>query len=952
LTYPLEQLGPGGFQDLTAALAIASFGPGIQSMGAGRDGGRDLLFHGRLAWTGAEPHVGEVWDGYTVFQSKHKAILASKPSENARWLWDQIRIELLSWADPASDRGAMPDFLVFVSNVPLTPTPGSGGYDVIEAKIRGLISSFDDSSRDIGSKDREARRSRQKRLSKLQKWRIWDSNQITALLNAKPDVRAGFPAFFTAADVFANLGAFTDRLPLDELGPALNMHARSALMSDGLIYFDEAGSGDAKGISVHEVAVDLPMTVDGLGAPGSVINHVLDRAERVLRPKLTTHKAPRHLIIAGAPGNGKTTISKFFVQIFRAAILEGATELSEDHRQLINGTREALKRFHRVLPKHRRWPIRIDLGEYVDEGGLNEDSTLLRWIAYKISKRSNRGAITAPALESWMDQWPWLVVIDGLDEVTEPTIRKRLIAQVTTFVNDAEGDNRDVLVVLTTRPLGYTEDIAPTQFQRVDLADLGVEEAVLYGNQVTRVRLGNDVDRIERVARGLEAASTDISLRNLLRTPLQVLILTIIVDGAGQLSPDRYSLFWQYFDTVFKRERNKLGELHRVLQEHGQQIQQLHERFGFELHVKSESGNHPTPTLNASELREIIWCVLCEAGYNPATQHAELLEDIFRIATTRLVLITKRANNEYGFDVRSLQELMAARYLTTGSLQSVVERLRVAAPSVHWRNPWIFAAGRYFAEPQSYQHEAVVELVETIDRDSDHRLGSILPIGPRLGLDLIDDGMTRHIPRWRDRILRHSLLVFEQPSGTDMKYIVRTLVSYADTGDDQRRQVAAGLEYAMRSSTTSRKSVQAAIKLIPDAAAAVSAGGQILALSKIHAGQAKRKAQPFTQAWEEFDTEVETTPLVGLAATLFARATAAIRSIAGRGPAIDAEAETLIAGLANPQSARAIVVALEQLVLADPKLFVVLRDETLGSLFRAPIGEKLRAPATARSLCR
>jgi hypothetical protein len=243
--------------------------------------------------------------------------------------------------------------------------------------------------------------------------------------------------------------------------------------------------------------------------------------------------------------------------------------------------------------------MRIDLAEYAQEGGLSEDSTLLSWIAHKVSMRSNAGEVKPSVLQSWMKQWPWFLVLDGLDEVTEPTVRKRLIQRVTEFVNDAEAENCDVFVVLTTRPIGYTENVAPTQFERIDLDYLEPAEAVRYGTLATGVRLRGDVDRIEKVVKQLKQAAEDEALRNLLRTPLQVLILTIIVDGAGQVAPDRYSLFWGYFETVFKRERDKQGGLHHMLREYGQQIQLLHERVGFELQVRSEAGDRSYATLTA-----------------------------------------------------------------------------------------------------------------------------------------------------------------------------------------------------------------------------------------------------------------------------------------------------------------------------------------------------------------
>jgi hypothetical protein len=69
----LEQLGPTGFQDLAASLAVASFGPAVQVMGAGRDGGRDLYHRSSLIWKPFADQPGEVWDGYTVLQVKHSS---------------------------------------------------------------------------------------------------------------------------------------------------------------------------------------------------------------------------------------------------------------------------------------------------------------------------------------------------------------------------------------------------------------------------------------------------------------------------------------------------------------------------------------------------------------------------------------------------------------------------------------------------------------------------------------------------------------------------------------------------------------------------------------------------------------------------------------------------------------------------------------------------------------
>jgi hypothetical protein len=160
-----------------------------------------------------------------------------------------------------------------------------------------------DASRDVGGG--AERKAKLARISRIRNWRFWDGNQIQTLLTLRPGIRRAFPGFFSAADVFANLAEFTDSLPLAELEPGLRAHARTALIGQGSIYFDEAGSGDGTGIPVHEVASDLPVTLGNGAEHGSVIRYLLDRGEHVLNPKLTTHRGTRQLVSLAPPATGR-----------------------------------------------------------------------------------------------------------------------------------------------------------------------------------------------------------------------------------------------------------------------------------------------------------------------------------------------------------------------------------------------------------------------------------------------------------------------------------------------------------------------------------------------------------------------------------------------------------------------------------------------------------------------
>lgn len=569
------------------------------------------------------------------------------------------------------------------------------------------------------------------------------------------------------------------------------------------------------------------------------------------------HTGPSHIVLTGQPGNGKTTMSQLIVQAYRSAALKGSPALAANHLATIDGTEKVLKQLGQQLPKNRRWPLRIDLAKYAEERGQKLDETLMRYLADRISSRSLTGNITPAALSTWMGRWPWLLVLDGLDEVTEPETRRRVVERIVEFVNNADADNRDLMVVLTTRPVGYTENVDPLSFETVALDDLTPGEAVAYGTKTASVRIGDDPDRIEKVVTALRNAANDENLAKLLRTPLQVLILSIIVDGAGSITPDRYSLFWNYYDTVLRRERNKNNVLRSLLTRYEPLIQQLHERAGFVLQERSEAAEHSKATLSEAELRDIAWCVLNDADYKPNDRHADVLEAIVKAATQRLVLIAPRESG-FGFDVRSLQELMAALRISNSPMDIVLTRLRLLAPNPHWRNTWLFVAGKLFSQPQRHDHQALVELVESIDRDVPERLGDALPIGHHLALDVLDDGMARTCPGWSERLLKHGIHFLDDPAPADLHRSVHILLRYADNGVDQRSSVVEAIRGTV-GATADRRTARDAARLIPAIEADVKVHDRTKGLAVLieHLANAAPNT-PGEPYWDSFNIEIDT----------------------------------------------------------------------------------------------
>lgn len=462
-----------------------------------------------------------------------------------------------------------------------------------------------------------------------------------------------------------------------------------------------------------------------------------------------------------------------------------------------------------------------------------------------------------------------------------------------------------------------------------------------YGKGVSKVRLGDDIERYENVAKQLEDAAESESLRNLLRTPLQVLILSIIIDNsAGNLAPDRYSLFWGYYDTVFKRELAKKTSLRTLLRDNGPQIQQLHERIGYELQLRSEEGERSYAALTVDELKDITWSVLQAAGHRLGDAGNSLLDDIYRAATERLVLIAPRGNKGFGFDVRSLQELMAAKYITNGAFDQVSQRLRRLVASPHWRNTWIFGAGAIFAARQEHQLPLLVELIEGVDDDASHRLGRIVPVGPRLALAVLDDGMARSWPAWRDRLLTHGLRVLGEPTPPDLPALARAIVRFADTGTAQRKAVAAGIRAGLGGTSTTRRTTEALQVAVPVVEAQLSVRPETRGLSFARRDPKVKLADEPTADWDGFEEEVSTAPLGPEDHGVLSMALEAVAALRDN-PKATGQADTLATALMWPSVACVLEEALVNVAAAEPSLVGAIRDRVLPDVYRQATGAEV-----------
>ncbi len=152
--------------------------------------------------------------------------------------------------------------------------------------------------------------------------------------------------------------------------------------------------------------------------------------------------------------------------------------------------------------------------------------------------------------------WPSLLVLDGLDEVAAPPAREALVSRVADFLVDVSGDDMDVLIVATTRPRGYAGEFRPERYDHLTLTELTREAALGYASRLADARHGDDPDmRAHVLSRIREAADEELTSR-MMQTPLQVTIMSLLLESRARVPQHRHGLFDAYYETMAARCRS------------------------------------------------------------------------------------------------------------------------------------------------------------------------------------------------------------------------------------------------------------------------------------------------------------------------------------------------------------------------------------------------------------
>jgi hypothetical protein len=543
------------------------------------------------------PSHEDRWDGYLVVGCKFNQHPTGESSKDKTWAIKQLESDLKKFLNKRR-KLQKPQYYIFVTNVRLSSVPKTGGRDQVAEVLKAYSPKL--SLKDYG---------------------IWDYSDLRGFLDGNASLRSAYGHLVTAGDVLTEMMKVL-KLERPDFVEVLHTFLQKELIADMSAKLQSAGEDPDVHIPLAKVFVDLPYAESAEAAVlvssdeekklPTVVSSLLDAGAAILRQ--TSHSgiargerrskkhASSRFVIVGGPGQGKSTFGQYLCQLYRAAILTDRPTEKLDER--VPGILKLLSKQRKDtggLPVTRRFPLRIELRNFAHALAADPRLTLIEYIRRDIG-RLGSSSLSLNDLKTWLENYPWLLVLDGLDEVPPSSNRMDVLREIDSFRVDAASCNSDMLVVATTRPQSYSNEFADELFHHLYLTPLSPKQALNYGSKLAEARCGADERRRDELVRSLEKACRNPATSRLMQSPLQVTIMATLLEDTGEPPQQRYRLFAEYYRTIYKREtRRKL--LGGILTERQKDIDTIHAQAGL---ILQAAGEQSKPSEAKASDRQVV----------------------------------------------------------------------------------------------------------------------------------------------------------------------------------------------------------------------------------------------------------------------------------------------------------------------------------------------------------
>lgn len=718
MDYSLENLGHEKFQEFCQALLLKDF-PNLQCFPVGqRDGGRDAIsFFPR----GAKKD-------FLVFQVKY----ARKPlaeTEPHKWLVKTIEGEMPRIKELIA-RGAKKYFLL--TNIPGTAFSDFGSIDKVQKILSEMI--------DIPAE-------------------CWWREDINRRLDGEWDIKWSYPEILHGQDVLrfvienglsedkrrreaAILGFLQAQYDLDSEVKFKQIDLQSKLLDlfvDVPINIRPTDTNEGQksfylyrtlleghlvdGAWLESPVLGIENEFDALMSRRAVFNHGEERfigASSLLLSSVFPQFIPM-IVLEGAPGQGKSTITQYICQVNRMRLLAEMEEVNSIPKQHRAGS--------------IRLPFRVDLRDLatwlggedpfsIDDKQNNPigwHKSLEGFLAFLVKHFSGGTEFSVADLHAVVKLSATLIVLDGLDEVADISMRRVVVDEITSGVRRLNRIAASLQVVITSRPAAFANSpgFQEKSFPHFELTSLPRKLIDEYSDKWMKARKIRDREKVD-IKRILKNKLDQPHLRDLARNPMQLSILLSLIHNHGSSLPDqRTALYDHYISLFFSRESDK----NPIVQKHRTLLIGIHRYLAWLLHSEAETGNS-RGNIDEERLKFVVKEYLVKEDKDPS-----LADEIFNSMVERVVALVSRVQGTYEFEVQPLREYFAARYLyetapysPPGGRRSGTkpDRFDAISRNFYWLNVSRFYAGCFSVGELS----SLVDRLQELANEDDYKYTS------------------------------------------------------------------------------------------------------------------------------------------------------------------------------------------------------------------------------------
>jgi energy-coupling factor transporter ATP-binding protein EcfA2 len=260
------------------------------------------------------------------------------------------------------------------------------------------------------------------------------------------------------------------------------------------------------------------------------------------------------LVVLGDPGSGKTTLLRYLALLYARDLAEGG-QLVEDKLGLEESG---------WLPL--LFPLR-QIGAFIDaHHGLKDGTEGHRWLLDYICQvlENERIDVLEDFFDEWLTQGKAVILLDGLDEVADPDLRRRVSRLVEAFTRAYPACR----YVVTSRIVGYTgaarlgEDYATTAVRDFNMAD--VEQFLQNWHRLIAIGQMGPGASAEAYAREQtsqlkQAIEVNERIRELAINPLMLTVIAMVHRDRVKLPDRRAELYAEAVDVLLGKWEEAKG---------------------------------------------------------------------------------------------------------------------------------------------------------------------------------------------------------------------------------------------------------------------------------------------------------------------------------------------------------------------------------------------------------